>query len=899
MAAVLAGAGGAARAQDTDSDAIEEVTVYGIRHSIESSIAAKKNSGSIVEAVTAEDIGKLPDISIAESIARLPGLAAQRVNGRAQVISIRGLGPAYGATLLNGREMVSTGDNRSVELDQFPSELINSATVYKTPDASLVGQGLSGTLNMETVRPLNFDSTQVVLNARLDRNSNGQLNADSSDRGGRDSAAYIGQFADGKFGLAVGLAYLDTPNQEEHYKSWWWADTGAWGAPLAGTPDGSIALQGFEAGAASTTQRRTGAMAVLEFRPRNNLRSLVDLYYSKFDQNEIRRTLMSGLDTWSGASYSSVETTDMDGDTIVTGGTIEGIRPVALTTLNDRHDEIKAAGWNTEVALGDWTVTADLSYSVANRHEQNAELEAGAAIIDPGTGAPVSAAVRMDDVDIATGDGRTSLSPSVDFASSDDIDLLDPAGWGRDGRSQFPKVRDELKSVRLSFGRELDGLISSFDSGVNYSERTKDMNRTEVYYNLQDGRTPVSVSSDFLIQPTSLRFGGIPGGVIAFDFNQVLGAYYESAIPAALDAAPGRIWDVAEKVTTGFVRLGLDVDTRVPIHGNLGLQVVRADQTSNGLSWDSSTQSNVPTTGGKSYTDVLPSLNLIFDLPYDTYARLGIAKTMARPNMEDMRAGFSDISVSDTPPRLWSANGGNPGLEPWRANAYDISLEKYFGTGSYVAAAYFFKDLKNFVYTQEIDYDFTDFPNPTPNEPDSNIGTLSTLANGHDGLIAGVELSLALDAGLLASNLEGFGVQFNASDTRSSLHEENNPNTPLDGLSGTVTNITAYYERYGFSARASQRHRSKFVTNVRGTFGENVPSAILAESIVDAQLGYAFETGRLAGLSILLQANNLTDEPYRTAVGVEVGSVNPDSTLPERYTTYGREYLFGFNYRAL
>ena len=97
--------------------------------------------------------GKLPDVSIGESIARLPGLAAQRVAGRAQVISVRGLSPDFATTLLNGREMVSTGDNRSVEFDQYPSELLSGVTVYKTPDAGLVGQGLSGTLDMQTVRP--------------------------------------------------------------------------------------------------------------------------------------------------------------------------------------------------------------------------------------------------------------------------------------------------------------------------------------------------------------------------------------------------------------------------------------------------------------------------------------------------------------------------------------------------------------------------------------------------------------------------------------------------------------------------------------------------------------------------------------------------------------------------
>ena len=884
VAAVLGTSTNGVFAQAASEEPMEEVVVSGIRYGIESSIAVKKNSESIVESVTAEDIGKLPDTSIAESIARLPGLAAQRVNGRAQVISIRGLGPRYGATLLNGREMVSTGDNRSVELDQFPSELINAATVYKTPDATLVGQGLSGTLNMQTIRPLEYDKQLLALNGRLDKNSNGALNADSDDRGGRYSVSYVDQFAEGKFGLALGLAYLDAPNQERHYKSWWWADTGVWGSPLEGVPEGSIALQGFEAGAASTEQKRTGAMAVLEFRPTENVRSLVDLYYSTFDQDEIRRTLMSGMDTWSGASYSDFSTTSLNGDTIVTGGTVEGLHPVALTSFNNRKDEIMAVGWNTQVDLGAWTAAADLSYSKADRDERNAELQAG-----------VVGEVSISDLDIAVGPGRTRLTPSVDFGDASAVQLSDPAGWGRDGRSQFPRVEDELKSARLTFTRELEGELSSFEFGVNYSERTKDMNRTEVYYNLKDGRTPVTLPQDLLIRATSLEFGGIPGSLVSFDFPTVLATYYD-VTDAALDQAPGRIWNVDEKVTTAYARLGFRFDTPYPLHGNMGLQAISADQSSTGQAWDGT--GTVPITGGKKYTDLLPSINMIVDFPRDTYLRLGIASTLARPNVEDMRAGFSGISIGENPPYEWSASGGNPGLEPWRATAYDISIETYFGKRSYVSLAYFYKDLKNFVYSQDIDYDFTGFPVPegTENLPVSNIGTLSAMANGHAGLIAGVELAFTFDFGLLHDNLEGFGLMFNGSDTRSSLHEDNDETKPLDGLSGRVTNVTAYYEDHGFSARVSQRHRSRFVTTVRGTFGENVPSAINAESIVDAQLGYAFE-GRLQGLSLLFQVNNLTDEPYETEVGIAAGSVDPTGTLPERYTTYGREYLFGFNYR--
>src|SRR5687768_12010911 len=149
-----------------DAVELQTVTVTGIRAGIESAISVKRDSTSIVEAISAEDIGKLPDVSIAESIARLPGLTAQRVAGRAQVISVRGLSPDFATTLLNGRELVSTGDNRSVEFDQYPSELMSGVTIHKTPDAALVGQGLSGTINMRTARPLDFPDPVVALSAR-------------------------------------------------------------------------------------------------------------------------------------------------------------------------------------------------------------------------------------------------------------------------------------------------------------------------------------------------------------------------------------------------------------------------------------------------------------------------------------------------------------------------------------------------------------------------------------------------------------------------------------------------------------------------------------------------------------------------------------------------------------
>ncbi|MCZ8209927.1 MAG: TonB-dependent receptor plug domain-containing protein, partial [Aquidulcibacter sp.] len=230
--ALLAAMSGTAHAQAastteaSDKD-VETIVVVGIRRGIENSINAKKTLGVIAEVVSAEDIGKLPDVSIAESLARLPGVAAQRIDGRASQLSVRGLGPDYTTTLLNGREQVSVGDNRGVEFDQYPSELLGGAAVYKTPTATLLAQGVAGTVDLQTIRPLKFGRRQFAVGARYEQNDLGALNAGTSENGNRVSLAYIDQFMDGKLGIALGYAHMESPYQSNRYEAWGYPTNGA------------------------------------------------------------------------------------------------------------------------------------------------------------------------------------------------------------------------------------------------------------------------------------------------------------------------------------------------------------------------------------------------------------------------------------------------------------------------------------------------------------------------------------------------------------------------------------------------------------------------------------------------------------------------------------------------
>jgi iron complex outermembrane receptor protein len=299
---------------------------------------------------------------------------------------------------------------------------------------------------------------------------------------------------------------------------------------------------------------------------------------------------------------------------------------------------------------------------------------------------------------------------------------------------------------------------------------------------------------------------------------------------------------------------------------------------------------------------LLPSLNLAADLGSNTMLRLGLARVMARPNMEDMRAGVTNISRATTGKGAWSATGGNPKLEPWRADALDLSLEKYYGRRSYVSVAGFYKDLKTTVYKQTIPYNFAGYPDPLKGDPRYPVltydGTLTTMANGDGGWVRGTEFTAALDGAKLHSLLDGFGAIVSASFTKSNIHQNNDLNNPLEGLSGTVSSWTVYYEKNGLQARVAQRYRSRYMAAVRNAWGDTSYTTIEPERIVDLQLGYSWDSGPLKGVSVLLQVNNVTDEAYRTMMTVDSNSGTvPGLLYPGVYEKYGRQYLLGVNYK--
>jgi iron complex outermembrane recepter protein len=897
LALVAAGAsmhGYAAEETKTTASAdenIEVISVTGIRRSLQESQSLKMSSSSIVEAISAEDIGKLPDVSIAESLARLPGVSAQRLDGRANVISIRGLGPDFTTATLNGREQASVNDNRGVEFDQYPSELLNRVVVYKTPDASVMAQAIGGTVDMQTISPLTHGQQAIAVSLRGEMNDLGSLNSGSSDKGYRGSVSYIDQFADDTIGIALGYARMMSPNQEERWQ--------AWGYPNLDYVDSNPkVLGGAKPFVRSSELERDGVLAVFEYAPNDAFRSVVDVYYTKFSDDQRLRGIEIPAQ-W-GTNGGVTATTTTDG--LVTAGTINGAEVVVRNDVNKRDADSLSIGWNNKYLINDnWSVTADLALSKADRTDIGMESYTGT-----GRGTGVGA---VDNLGFASnGDGGYIFTPNLNYADPNLIKLGDPLGWGsplgantQDGFINKPQVEDELTSLRLSAEYLFDeGAVKSVEFGVNRTDRDKTKLDKGYYLTLKgyDGSANYleSVPSQYLLSPTSLAFFGM-GDVLSYDslafYND--GNYTETDVANVDLSRATNSWAVYEEVTTAYVKANLESEMfGLPVTGNVGLQAVMTDQNSDGTvaTVENGKVIITPRNAGDSYTEWLPSMNLGFEVADKQVVRLAAARTLTRARMDKMNSNVNfSYNANPNDGVNWTGGAGNPELRPWLARQYDISYENYFSDQGYFSVAVFYKDLENFVFDQQALFNFGAI---FPNQPGNPIGTVTQPLNGQGGYVQGVEASLSLDFGQFADVLSGFGTILSGSYNDSEVKEtpDSDP-TALPGLSEKTFNATVYYENEGFEARISSRYRSDFLGEVTKISLQRENVNIKAETVVDAQIGYDFSKSgidALYGLSVQFQVNNLTNEPFISYTG-------DDQRFVRDYQNYGRNFMLGANYK--
>ena len=874
---------------DPNADCGEDIVVTGFAASLETAVGVKRSADQVVESLSAEDIGRLPDASIGEAIARLPGLTSQRLNGRANVIAIRGFGPDFSQTLLNGREQTTTSDNRSVELDQYPSEIVSRVDVFKSPTASLVGQGLVGTVDIRTIRPLETRDRIIAIGARGNYADLGALNAGSNDMGYRVNATFVDQFADDTLGIALAASYVDEPYQVQEFNAWGYGSTG-----------GNAIIGGSKSFVTSTQLQRLGVNGTLQWEPAPEVMVTLDAFYSNFDDDQSKRGIELPLGfTAFGTGISPTGQTVSNGQ--VVAGSFTNVRGVVRNDIFQRQADLYSFGLNVDYE-GDsgWNFMADIGYSRTDRNELSLESYSGTGFNGDDTGNGASATIGF----VSTPQG-TVFSPSLNYSDPARIFLTDPLGWGggtvpQAGYYNNRIIEDELWQFRTEVEREFEGgFLRSVQFGLNYTSREKGLTPDEAFVRLPNGALTAAIPSQFLLESTNLDYLGL-GPIVSYDARDLI-ANGTLVLEPRVTTGPGAAFDVLSKgytvredLMTAYLQLNVENEFDFgTLTGNIGVQAINADQESTGLV-------NAPTgpqalSLGDNYWDVLPSLNLTLRLNSDTVIRFAAAREIMRTRLDDTRVSIGYGIDASVPNGIIRGSSGNPFLRPYRANAVDLNIEQYFGRGGVVALQLFYKDIKSFVFNGRFAFDYSALPDPTgaagfPALP--NLGTLDAPINTGGGDLYGGELAVTLPFSTFATALEGFGVTGGIGYTETKVEDAGGNRTNIPGYSKWVVNGTAYFERWGFNARVSARHRSTFLGDFTGFGGSPTRRQALPETILDAQIGYEFQEGSaLDGLSLFLQAQNLTDERFASVAN----TATPLQVID--YQIYGRRFQAGFTYR--
>jgi iron complex outermembrane receptor protein len=878
----------------TAEDEGDAIVVTGIRSSIQTSLDAKRNATSIVEVIAAEDIGLLPDLSIADTLARLPGVTAQRVRGRSQQISIRGLGPDFSLALLNGREVVSAGNNRGIEFDQFPSELIGSGVVYKTGDAQLAAIGIAGAVDLRTIKPLDYKDRQLTVQATYTINDQGSLNPDFADDGYRFFGSYIDQNASGTLGWSLGVTVQSIPTQIVQRELKTRDDQ------VSRTDEGVIyPSDNPRQGVQSRSFERTSIAGTLQFEPTDDVSLTIDSFFTDTSDSGIFRGTETPIASWSGAQFDSATGTGPFADT----ATYTGVVPILRTDTEGAESQIFAIGGNLEwKATDNLGFVLDYGYSTLDRDDVDYESYAGTGFARSGAQDTLTFTFPEN--------GEYGIDGLIDYTDPANVLLTDPGGWGQVGFLREPEINDELHQLRAEAYWEFDGgMLESIVAGWLYTDRNKDFDNNGTFLRAGAGFVDgsLAIPADLIVGATNSR--GIGQDIIAYDPASLLtsGAYL---LERATDDTE---WVVEEKVHNFYIQANINGALgSVPVRGNIGLRYADTEQSSVGTISGGFTNDVTAT-----YDNWLPSMNLSFEIMPDTFIRLAAAKTITRARLDQLAANqnitVNSLSCADTdgdqvpdtvigfnPPTLvcFNLGGGNPSLQPYRSTSFDISFEKYFSPGSAVIVAAFHKDLSDWVTDLTDTIDLTQqienagFGEILTTAPELSTGVFNGPVNFADGSITGIEGTVRLDFGDFADALDGFGGFASVTYADAEIEQPGLNPVRIPGYSDVTWSGDIFYEKSGFRAKIAARYRGTFLSEVQNFAGGLDGAESQGETIVDAQIGYSFDRpgSFLNGLGILFEAFNLTNEPFVTQNDLIGTGGDVVGTFPSRHEIYGRTF---------
>lgn len=910
--------------------AVEEVVVTGIRQSLQSATEAKREAVAFGDSIYAEDIGKLPATNLAETLNRIPGVKLNRdINGEGVQVSVRGLGPSFSKVLLNNTQIAVASDggttggsaNREVDLDFFPSELFTRLDVAKTPVASTLEGGIAGTVNLRNARPFDKEGQHFTV---LGQTQYTDSNDEVSPRG-----ALIGSKTWGDtFGVLVGVSGVKTKTRVDGFESVGWTDgnlgTGDTGSGngfvyastvpnntgyglVPGTPvnlaqTSGVSLQTLGSaiiprlGRNSYTigdRSRISGLLSMEYRPTDSLQFALDTIYAESDR-DYQRLNMNWYVRGSGPGTTPVSTGGMvpidltvDQNNVVTSGTFANssffLENDIFNQSTDFYNINPSMRWQ---AADNVRVDAQVNYSKSTFFREQPQFD--------------FQTPRESGVTVFLRNGGSD-QPVI----TTNVNLNDPnLGWTW-YRVNVQNVKRETETQ----GAHVDTLIGdddvNFKVGVAYDKAERTIRSYDNSAAFQQavcgtacagttGLVPNSQVAQFLRPMDVNDFGHLAGGSVGYSSFIMTNlqalqratnyAYYRDTAPQAIGAVTGgATGDIAEETGGAYVEANrlftvFDRDLRL----NAGVRYFHTDQTVTSPVQISS--GIIDMTLDSSYDDFLPSFNAAYDVTDNLKVRFSVSRSMTRAD-----AGRILPGTTFTDPSGQVASVGNPDLEPYFSNNFDLGGEFYTGGLGYVGVALFVKDIDGFTDTLQSTVPFStlgiaysDLTDTQRNAMDPRGGpnatiTLNRPVNLDKLKLEGAELTWVQPLDFV---LDGLG--FSANGTR--IKQSSSTGLFASGIAPYSYNLQAFYENYGMSVSLNYVWNDESVAANGPQNNINVPLRSDERGQLDLSAGYQLpfldESMRLT-----LDALNLTNEPLRMTFGYD--------NAP--YSTYypGRQVLLG------
>ncbi|NMP17797.1 TonB-dependent receptor [Thalassotalea sp. Y01] len=811
IAMVLAGASAQAiAADDAQANAdenIEVIEVTGIRGSNKKNLNAKRFSNSIVDVISAEDIGKFPDKNVAESLQRIPGVTIQRQFGEGAAVSIRGAGQDLTLTTLNGQNVASTGwfvlepAKRSFNYELLPSEIVGDLEVHKTSRADLAEGGIGGTVIVHTRKPLDLDANTIFASAEA------SYQEDSEETDPQASAMYSWKNESESIGFLLSGVAQERSLQRQGNEAFW-----EWGA-------GPVAFE--------QERKRTAITATLQYAPTDNMDFVLNYIDMEMEADNTNYALwLTQADTSWGDSSNTTwlgQETDAEGNITNQGTQVAGPLNVAFYQMRPRE-----ATMDSDVV--------DLTFNYQG-DGYTFKFQAGTTESTGGT----DFEMVLDDGLVPSLAGGsydfTGGNQTWDLPAGFDMKTYDPGSLAMGTGPNFnrtPKT-DEESYFQADVTFDVDyGLVTAIKTGFKFAEHETTSRRYE-YIQSDDFNNVISTDG---IQDGTIDVGAGNYQIKKFDADALKDWAKASIVGETEDL--GSYSHIEEDNWAAYVMAEFQGDG---FAGNFGVRYAATDAKS--IYYVDGEKTNTDS----DYAEFLPSFNLKMDLADDVIMRVAASRAMARPQYVDMYVNPNVVGTNDDLPdnQFWVV--GNVGLDPFIADMFDIGIEWYFNESSLLSATLFMKDVKNFVTFNEYHADAADIDFPLEGDEAANGWTVQEKSNGKDAQIEGLELQYQQDFG------NGFGTLINYTYTDTNTDEDTyvDGNPFLSDSSKDQYNITGYYENDTISVRLSYNWRSEYMIRETGSYGNR-----LHDDFGSLDLSATWHVTDY--LDIRLDAVNLTEE---------------------------------------